>query len=707
MRFLNDGSFTVAPQEIFPANIEAADNNRGLAWTPDLIVRSIRRSYNHQGGYIDYQVTFEPSVTGPGGITVVAASSDMPATPPSSTGGGVAPPGDPPPEPPAWPPLTVPIPGPAVGADTTDGVYITFDSGASWAERNNLLTSPDQLAFQYLIWDPWWFTADKQGTNDPEQVILWGCGLGFVVKSEDAGKTWQDLTQNITDPPNGAGDSPAPTVADINFIQVHGDIHNLDRFVAFATWTAGGGEERSWLAETANNGVDWAWTELSAEAPPGTNPNTLTWLLDADPDQEAYSDNDAVTTITNQGTGANGTGGVSPTFKTSIINSKSIYRFNSASSEYKTFGTGFGKPANFTIFCVLSMDSTTEMSAIGSIDSGGADRTGWGNIHLNHPVLGGANRFFTINSDDVNASDVYITDGLIAAGTFYIVGLRYTGGDTAVEVWINGAQVATTNFSSDAISNSGTAYEFAFGRGGEENAHYFDGDIGRTLLTNSALTDAQMENIGDWLVNYYFPATEITVLTEDIDLENGNTLYLTVWNGASLELQNRQKSSFSTVSKSSTFGAASVAQIQARTFWLGCYVPPFFGTASLDDIVYVHGRWDDGGVAHLAKSTDGGSSFSDIGDSATWLTGWVGAFFADDANTLYAFVNGGSAALYRSIDAGSTWTSLSSLPFDVDPGGVSKHPDGRILINPVWFDATGAPNFPTGGGGSNAVIWIT
>jgi hypothetical protein len=85
MRFLNDGSFAIVPQEIFPANVEAGDNNRGLVWTPDLIPRSIRRSYDHQQGVIDYQVTFEPSVTGPGGITVVAASSDMPAKPPSST----------------------------------------------------------------------------------------------------------------------------------------------------------------------------------------------------------------------------------------------------------------------------------------------------------------------------------------------------------------------------------------------------------------------------------------------------------------------------------------------------------------------------------------------------------------------------------------------------------------------------------------------
>lgn len=262
MRFLNDGSFTIAPQEIFPANVEAADNNRGLVWTPDLIPRSIRRSYNHQGGFIDYQVTFEPSVTGPGGITVVAASAPMPAKPASSTGGGVAPPGDPPPAPPAWTQPTIPISGPAVGADVADGCYITFDSGASWERRNNLLINPDQLAMQYLIWDPWWFTSEKQGTNDPEQVILWASGLGFVVKSEDAGKTWEDLTQNIDDPPNTAGDSPAPTVADVTFKRVHGDIHTKDEFFFIVEWEPTANDWRGWAIKTTDDGVNWSWASL-------------------------------------------------------------------------------------------------------------------------------------------------------------------------------------------------------------------------------------------------------------------------------------------------------------------------------------------------------------------------------------------------------------------------------------------------------------
>lgn len=221
-------------------------------------------------------------------------------------------------------------------------------------------------------------------------------------------------------------------------------------------------------------------------------------------------------------------------------------------------------------------------------------------------------------------------------------------------------------------------------------------------------------------VNLYL----IRPLGLDLDVDGGSKIWVSYWRNGVQYL--REYSGDFTIQNTFSFGSATESEIENRTFYLSPYAPGFFGTANLNDIIYVYGRWDDGAVTHLEKSTDGGSTFTDIGDSGTWGADWVGGFFADDANILYAFVNGGSPALYRSIDAGSNWTSLSSLPFDVDPGGVSKHPDGRILISnrdagaqtaaygetpdySSWIDATGSPSFPvaTPGNGSNAIIWIT
>jgi hypothetical protein len=211
----------------------------------------------------------------------------------------------------------------------------------------------------------------------------------------------------------------------------------------------------------------------------------------------------------------------------------------------------------------------------------------------------------------------------------------------------------------------------------------------------------------------------------DIELEFGTTLYTTYWDGdLGGDFMLKVFDSDLTLLNTYTIANSTVTYLDLinRTYFLMPYCPPFFGTASLEDIVYIYGRWNDGAVKHLAKSTNGGSSFSDIGDSATWGVGWVGGFLADDANTLYAFVNGASRALYRSLNGGTSWSSLSSLPFDVDPGAVSKHPDGRILIAnraaesqmvayadsaySSWTNATGSPSFPTTGGGARSIVWV-
>lgn len=208
----------------------------------------------------------------------------------------------------------------------------------------------------------------------------------------------------------------------------------------------------------------------------------------------------------------------------------------------------------------------------------------------------------------------------------------------------------------------------------------------------------------------------------DVDLESGSRAWVTVWDSGTLSLKRFPATLVSSTTFS--FGAATEAQVDARTFFLSPYTPAFFGTANLNDIIYVYGRWNDGAVTHIEKSTDGGATFVDIGDSATWGADWVGGFFADDASTLFAIINGASPALYRSLNGGTSWSNLSVTPFDVDPQAVSKHADGRILIAnrvaaaqmvafadppnyPSWTNATGSPSFPTGGGGARSVIWVT
>jgi hypothetical protein len=144
-------------------------------------------------------------------------------------------------------------------------------------------------------------------------------------------------------------------------------------------------------------------------------------------------------------------------------------------------------------------------------------------------------------------------------------------------------------------------------------------------------------------------------LVEAIDQEAGTKIYLTSWEDGSLYLYNRALSDLSQTSKVD-FGAAGASDLTARSKYLVPYTPLFPDIASFGDYVYAYGRWDDGSVKHLALSTSAGGTGtfgSNLGD-ATWGSDWVGAFFADDSSTFYAFVNGASRALWRSVNGGST-----------------------------------------------------
>ena len=210
------------------------------------------------------------------------------------------------------------------------------------------------------------------------------------------------------------------------------------------------------------------------------------------------------------------------------------------------------------------------------------------------------------------------------------------------------------------------------------------------------------------------------VLSMDVDDENGTRAYVSKLDAGTLTLA---KHSTSTLLEQNTFtfGSCTEVQLAARTFWLGAYTPPFFGTSNFGDYVFAFGRWDDSGVAHLKLSTDGGATFgSDLADGS-WGSDWVGAFFATSTTTYYTFINGTSPGLWRSTNSGTSWTKLSVTPVDVDFNGVSLHPDGRLLITSrdsgaaqaYYADASGdyaswtniSGTLPTGDG-ELAAAWV-
>lgn len=566
----------------------------------------------------------------------------------------------------------------------------------------------------YVIIDPFDYPA-----NNLDATGLYAAGNGFLAASSDGAQNWTDLTSGMGTPPNPHGDSPAPAASDLNYKFIVANPYSANEIIAQAEWTNTGGDYRSWVVRR-DNSLTWTWT-ASASGEGGIDPETagIGWLININPDNESYANNDAVTSLTNAGTGGNASGGTSPTFKTSVQNGRDAVLFDRASSEYLTFGTGLGKPANWTFIAALRWNfigtiSADRSTAFGSEKSDGASNSVWGYLSND-----GASRLEYVFGDDTDYSWGVTATNTLVEDDWIIVAGRYTDGDTDVEYWTNATPEAIATVNSSAASEcSGTAYDFALGRPGALNQYYFDGYLGRIYLDDTALSDAQIEGISVNLANYYgieaSATNETRELGLDIDRHGGTKLYIATFDGTNLVLQQRATSGLA-VSVSTTLGASTLAQIAAYTYYANVFCPPaIFGDSST---VYVFGRWTDGTVRHLQKSTDGGATLSDIGDSATWGADYISAFFATDANTLFAFRAGTTKALYRSQDGGGTWDNLGSLPFNVARASLGA--DGRIAIcnrdsggaqvsiadGPLfssWTNISGS--LPTGGKGS--IVWV-
>jgi len=75
------------------------------------------------------------------------------------------------------------------------------------------------------------------------------------------GVAWVEHT--LTDPPNSWEDTPAPTVADLTWVQILKDPNNSGIYYGLAQWQNGSSEWRGWIAKTTDSGASWTWQSLS------------------------------------------------------------------------------------------------------------------------------------------------------------------------------------------------------------------------------------------------------------------------------------------------------------------------------------------------------------------------------------------------------------------------------------------------------------
>jgi len=214
-------------------------------------------------------------------------------------------------------------------------------------------------------------------------------------------------------------------------------------------------------------------------------------------------------------------------------------------------------------------------------------------------------------------------------------------------------------------------------------------------------------------------------LAMDVDTEDGSRLYVTGWVAGVLVCQ-RYDSALS-FQESRQFGSATEVEVADKTYFIVPRCPHELGGSGFGDDVWVFGRWNDGGVKHLAYSSNGGMSFADKGSGSWDSNHRLGAIdILYDGLTLHAFVNHASTPrLWRSPDQGGSWTDLNSVPFNVefdaftrcnwaaDEFMIGRNGPGAQMAawiespyDGAWTDATGSPSLPTGAGAITAIIWV-
>lgn len=257
------GALDVVPQEWLELTLGAGDTPRGIVWVAqNMVCRNVQTEVDTERGALLTNGVFVREAGGPDGVT-----GDYPTEPPTP------PDDDPPIDPPGWPPYTET--GALVAFDEDEGCWYRAPGASDWVERDAGLPAGAVDDDNQGGWDPWWFTPEKQGTTDPAFAILFRCQDAHIYRSINCGVTWAEVTPT-ENPPNFYSDTPAPTMADVIFVQRADNIHNNGHHYFLARWQNVGGLYRGAILKTTDDCVSWTWYSLGRSSSPAAFAATKT-----------------------------------------------------------------------------------------------------------------------------------------------------------------------------------------------------------------------------------------------------------------------------------------------------------------------------------------------------------------------------------------------------------------------------------------------
>jgi hypothetical protein len=224
---------------------------------------------------------------------------------------------------------------------------------------------------------------------------------------------------------------------------------------------------------------------------PTSIPDLALWLR---ADSLSQSDGTAVSSWTDSsGLGRNAvqaTGANQPLFKTLIVNSKPIIRFDGSNDFLKVTSLVKGV---FTAFYVYK--TSTAGTALLGEHSTNSNSAG----HYFNP--GGAAHF---NAAFASASSAWDGSGVtLNNGAFRIVSQRFAGTHATHEGWVNGAAITKGTIYASGSGGIGlvTADYYIGSRAG--SSLFYNGDIAEIIIYSSALSTADRQSAEDYLSAKY------------------------------------------------------------------------------------------------------------------------------------------------------------------------------------------------------------
>jgi len=252
----------------------------------------------------------------------------------------------------------------------------------------------------------------------------------------------------------------------------------------------------------------------SADASSGTIPtdiaNLLSWLDASDP-TTLFTDSGLTTPVTSDGDPVGGwvksggqfqagqsTGSRRPQYKTNVINGLSVVRFD-GSDDFMGMGA-FGKPASFTIICVVVRSTLAgRRYAFGSASGGTGGFNNWGWLFSdssNDP----ANPRFAISIGGTTNSQWQTDDAHFVSDVPILITQRYATGNTIGDCKVDGVAAPVTSSQTAANTNSGSPAVFSLGRKGSHDTRFWLGDIAEFMVYDAALSDGDIADLEATLI---------------------------------------------------------------------------------------------------------------------------------------------------------------------------------------------------------------